>query len=116
MNMENKTEVIVTQDYLPVPMDQKKEFKGYSMEELRYQRAILLMKKEFCKSKIIHDIDRVRRNGIFGRFKGETKTHRIGSLTTKLLSGLNYLDYAMVGASLFGTGKKIYNLFKHKKN
>ena len=27
-------------------------FKGYTMEELRYQRAMMALRKEFCKTKI----------------------------------------------------------------
>lgn len=106
----------MTSDYQTLPKDEvKSEFKGYSMEELRYQRAMLLLQKEFCKSKILREINQLKERSIFSRFNKESKTTRWGSLTTKLLSGLNYLDYAMVGASLFGTGKKIYKFFKRKR-
>lgn len=114
--MERKSELTVVTENLPATTDQKKEFKGYSMEELRYQRAMLLLRKEFCKSKMIHDLNNIKEHSILGGKKGDSKIMRVGSLTSKLLSGLNYLDYAMLGASIFGTGKKIYNFFKRTKH
>lgn len=88
------------------------DFKGYNLEQLRYQRAVIALRKEFCKAKVMHEFTKIRERSIFGGERKGSKITKIGGLTTKLLSGLNYLDYAMIGMSLFGTGKKIYKFFK----
>ena len=93
----------------------KKEFKGYTIEELRYQRALVALQKEFCKSKVLHKVDRVKSRKLMGDDDGSSKIAKFGSLAGKLLVGLNYLDYAMIGMSLFGSGKKIYKFIKGKK-
>lgn len=93
----------------------KNSFKGYTIEELRYHRALVALQKEFCKSKILHNIDNIRNPNKDNENGKISKLARIGSIASKLLSGLNYLDYAMMGVSLFGVGKKAYNLFKRKR-
>lgn len=109
--MENK-EIIITEGN-PVNVEDTQQFKGYSMEEMRYQRAVLALRKEFCKAKILQDINHLRHRSILGKSKDSQRSN-IGILAKKLLSGLNYLDYALMGASLFGTGKKIYRFFRRK--
>ncbi len=102
----------------PVPegeMNAENGFKGYSMEDLRYQRALIALQKEFCKSKIIHKADRIRKNGLFGNDGNASKVARLSGIAGKLLYGLSYLDYAMLGMSLFGSGRKIYKFFKGKR-
>lgn len=99
------------------PAEVKPEFKGYTLEELRYQRALVALKKDFSKSKLIHDLDKVRNHKILGG-AGEGKMSKIaraGGIATKIFSGLNYLDYAMIGMSLFTSGKKIYKFFSSRK-
>lgn len=90
-----------------------KEFKGYSIEELRYQRALVALRKDFCKSRMIHNVDKLRRHGLFGR--GSSKIANVGGVASKIISGLGYVDYLMIGMSLFGTGKKIFRFFHKKK-
>ncbi len=93
----------------------KKEFKGYSLEELRYQRALTALKKDFCKSKMITNFEKTRKRTFGGEKGNVSKFVRAGGIASKLFSGLNYLDYAMIGMSLFTSGKKIYNFFSSKK-
>lgn len=98
-----------------LPMELPKEFKGYSIEELRYQRALIALRRDFCLGKIVENADKIRKRGIFGG-TGETKRGpQIGGLFSKLITGLGYMDYAMIGMSLFGTGRKIFKFFKGKK-
>lgn len=110
----------MTKDLIPVnePHEEaphkKDSFKGYSMEDLRYQRALVAMRKEFCKSKIAHTAHRIRKQGFFGRSGNTSRMAHAGSLASKVISGLSYLDYVMIGMSVFGTGRKIYKFF-HKK-
>lgn len=94
---------------------EKKAFKGYTIEELRYQRALVALQKEFCKSKVLHNADKIRNRKLIGDSDGSSKIAKFGSIAGKVLTGLNYLDYVMLGISLFGSGKKIYKFFKRKK-
>lgn len=94
-----------------------KHFKGYTIEELRYQRALVALQKEFCKSKVLHKVEKVKHHKLFGNDSSSRSGNvsRIGNIASKLFTGLNYLDYAMIGMSLFGSGKKIYKFIKGKK-
>lgn len=95
---------------------EKKDFKGYTIEELRYQRALVALQKEFCKSRVLHNVEKIKNHKLIGdNDSGGSKMFKIGSLATRLLHGLNYLDYVMIGMSLFGSGKKIYKFIKGKK-
>lgn len=101
----------------PATAVKDEKFKGYSIEELRYQRALLALRKEFCKSKVLNSIDKIknpyRSSGESGKgFLG--KAGKVAGIAGKILSNLNIIDYAMVGASLFGSGKKIYKLIRRK--
>lgn len=98
-------------------MAEPKHFKGYTIEELRYQRALVALQKEFCKSKVLHKVEKVKHRKLFGNdsSSGSGKFFRMGSIASKIFTGLNYLDYAMIGMSLFGSGKKIYKFIKGKK-
>jgi len=90
-------------------------FKGYSIEELRYQRALVALRKEFCKSKVVHNAGRIRNRGFFGRNGSKSKVAHVGGLASKIMSGLGYLDYVMIGMSVFGAGRKVFKLFRGKK-
>ena len=95
----------------------KSSFKGYSLEEIRYQRALVALQKEFCKTKITRSLSNLQKNnplspnaspaaGLPGKF---------GAITGKFLKGLNYLDYAMIGFSVFGSVRKVMSFFRSKK-
>ena len=98
-----------------IPVEGHKEFKGYSIEELRYQRALVALRKDFCVTKMMQNLDQIRSRGIFGGSGDKSRGPKIGGIAQKLMSGLGYLDYAMIGMSIFGTGKKIFNFFKGRK-
>lgn len=98
-----------------LPMELPKEFKGYSIEELRYQRALIALRKDFCTAKILENFETIRKRGIFGGNGESKKGPMIGSVAKKLISGLGYLDYIMIGVSLFGTGKKVFDFFRGRK-
>lgn len=95
----------------------KSEFKGYSLEDLRYRRALVALQKEFAKGKILSDVHKIQRHSPFSRNFAEDKSGigKVGAIANKLVSGFNYLDYAMIGFSLFNSGRKIFSLFKKKK-
>lgn len=96
-------------------------FKGYTIEEIRYQRAMLGVRKEFCKAKVMESISNLRPGG---RHSGEDilKTNRrqswlrvAGSVASKVLGNLNAIDYVLMGISVIGTVRKGMRLFGGKK-
>ena len=44
-----------------------------------------------------------------------SRVAHVGTLASKIMSGLGYLDYVMIGMSVFGTGRKIFKFFRGKK-
>jgi len=92
------------------------KFKGYTLEELRYQRALVLLQKEFCKSKITRNVNNLQKsNPLSPSVAASSLPGKVGFVASKLLTGLNYLDYAMIGFSLFGAARKLFSIFRRKK-
>lgn len=92
----------------------KPEFKGYTLDELRYQRALHALKCEYSKENVIASINKLRQRSIFGRTKMGLKS-KMPSMMSKILSGLSYADYAMMGISIYSSARKVFSLFKKKK-
>jgi len=96
-----------------------KSLRGYTLEELRSQRAYLILRKEYAKARVLEDIDNVRnRRLIFGNNKDGNKKSgflKVGTIASKVFSGMNYLDYAMIGFSVFSTMRKFFRFFRKKK-
>ena len=96
--------------------EEVQEFKGYTMEELRYQRAMMALRKEFCKAKVMESLHRVHPGKSGGlSSKVPSKFATATRIASKLFSNLNTLDYVLMGISLFGTAKKGYRLIRGKK-
>lgn len=91
-------------------------FKGYTMEELRYQRAMMALRKEFCKTKVLQSVQTLRpgtKTG--GKSSGSSKFALAGKVASAVFSHMNTLDYILMGISLFGTARKGLRLIKGKK-
>lgn len=115
----NSKENIRVEAELEVP-----EFKGYSIEELRYQRNLVALRKDFCKVRLLQSIATLnplgeeKRSGIFGVSKPKRSRTAFGiaaKVASSLLGNLNKLDYIVVALSLFGTIKKGVSLIRKKK-
>lgn len=93
------------------------KFKGYSLEDLRYRRALVALQKEFAKSKIISNTHKLQKHSPFSDRFGEDNSTvgKVGLMAGKLLHGLNYIDYAILGFTLFKSTKKILGIFRKKK-
>lgn len=91
------------------------QFNGYSLDELRYQRALVLLQKEFCKSRINRNLNNLRKSNPLAPSSSSSLTGKVGFVASKLISGLSYLDYAMIGFSLFGTARKVFSVFRKIK-
>lgn len=110
MNSEVNTKKNVSEKLL----DQEGVFKGYTMEELRYRRALLLLKKEFLKEKAIAEVLSVKENIPIVNGKSPL-TGTPNGIIGKLLKGLSFADYVMLGFQVVKIGGKLKNLFKKKK-
>lgn len=93
------------------------KFKGYSIEDLRYRRALVALQKEFAKSKILTKSRQISRHSPFSKNFASDRgvAGKAGAIAGKLLTGLNYLDYLMLGFTVFNSSKKIFGFFKKKK-
>lgn len=107
---DNKNNLPVKSDDTAVP------FKGYTMEELRYHRAMMALRKEFCKTKVMQSVHAMR-PGTKEKTKsgGGSKLALAGKIASTVFSHMNTLDYILMGISLFGTAKKGYRLIRGKK-
>lgn len=86
--------------------------KGYSFHELQYQRALIAVKKDFCATSFVNELNKIKNRKLF--FNGKEMTSK-NTWLSKVLSGLNYFDYAMLAASTFSSVKKVFRIFKRKK-
>lgn len=97
------------------------QFNGYTLDEIRYQRAMLGLRKEFCKAKLMESVTNLkpggakRNNGFFSGGKKSTAMSVAGSVASKFLSNLNTLDYILMGISAFGTVRKGMRLLTRKQ-
>lgn len=89
------------------------DFRGYTMEELKHQRALTLIKREFLKQKAMNDVDAFKSRLPFNRNSPMGNINAKG-LLGKVMKGLSYADYLMLGFSIFSAGRKIFSLF-HKR-
>lgn len=90
-------------------------FHGYTIEELKYQRAMVALKREFCKVKVMESIEDLRGRGK----KKETpskypKLALAGKAAQMVFSRLNTLDYVMLGMSAFNVMRKGIRMIKRK--
>lgn len=83
---------------------------GYSMSELRYQRALTALQIEFCKSRMRHEIDDLKKTRVLP-FSSDGKASWVG----KIMSGLHYTDYALLGFSAFSSLRKVLSFFSGRR-
>ena len=92
------------------------EFKGYTIEEIRFQRALLAMEADFSKTKVLKSWNNLQKiNPLSSSAIASSLPGKAGSLAFRLIKGLNYMDYIMLGWSLFNGTRKVYSFFKGKK-
>ena len=97
-------------------MTPENEFKGYTIEEIRFHRALVAMEADFCKTKMQKGWNNLQKSNPFSPSSGSTLPVKAGSIAMKLVKGLNYADYIMLGISLFSGARKVMSLFKGMKN
>lgn len=95
------------------------EFAGYTLDDLRYRRAVLALHKEFAKEKFLTKVSKIQSASPFSKSYIPSKggnLGKVGAIAGKVMNGLNYLDYAVLGYSAFSAVKKVFGVFgKFKK-
>ena len=97
-----------------------RQVKGLTISEIRYQRALVALQKEFCKENISAGMRKLQASLPFNKSNDSTSgskssAGRVGAIAGKLLGHMNYLDYAIIGFSAFSNIKKVFRLFKKNK-
>lgn len=97
------------------PENPSLEFEGFTLDEIRHHRALIAVRKEFAKARMFEKMESVKERNPFapgGKLKAAS---RLGSIPLKLMKGLNYTDYILIGLSAFGTLRKAFSFFRKKK-
>lgn len=112
--MKNMKE-IKAQEKAAKNLIEESDFKGYTIEEIRFQRALVAMEAEFCKEKCLKSWDNIQSVNPLSPKSDSKLPVQVGNVAKRMLNGLNYMDYIMLGFSLFGGARKVFSLFRRKK-
>lgn len=111
-------ERIISAENVPAIQDnvvvEKPRFKGYTIDEIRYRRALVGLKSQFVKEHLINESTRLSHYNPFGAKQKSGKSGMVVGLASKLLKGLSYMDYFSLGLTAFGTVNKVLKLFRRK--
>ena len=91
------------------------EFKGYTIDELRFQRKLKSKEIDFCRAKLNRHWENLQ--GLNPLMPGNKTSlpGKAGAVALKLLNGLNYLDYILLGLSVFKGTRKVFSFFRVKR-
>lgn len=103
-DLEKGSEAVVPDD----------NFKGYTLAELRYQRALLLVKREFLREKAIKQAKSVKKQIPIINGKSPLSGITTHGVLGRVIGGLNFADYLIIGFQALRIGKKIGGLFRKK--
>lgn len=112
--MEN-VKRIEGRDKVLSPLEEPAEFEGFTLDEIRHRRALIAVKKEFAKAKVLEQVSVLKDRNPFAPDGTLKAASRLGSIPMKIVRGLNYTDYIMMGISAFSAAKKVFSLFRKKK-
>lgn len=79
--------------------DTTKPFKGYTLDELRYNRAYLLAVCEMQKMRLMQRVDAAKNT-----MPGFTGSGIVG----KIMGSLNYVDYALIAFRIISKVSRIF--------
>ena len=95
------------------------DFKGYNLDEIKYQRALLALRKEFAKEKVMEDLAAIRKRLPFqggnSDNKGGLRLPGAKGVLGRVMGGLGYVDYFILGFSVINAGRKIFSFFRKNK-
>jgi hypothetical protein len=94
---------------------EQEHFKGYTIEELRFRRAVVAIKREYVKDKLNSEWARFRGVGVGPNVVDGKKKPFTGGLVANVMKMFSYADYIALGLTIFKGTRKIASLFKKKK-
>lgn len=83
-------------------------WRGYSLEELRYQRALTAVRVEMEKEKLMHRVNELKRNV-------PTMSVSKSGLMGKVMKSLNYVDYVVLAFGLGRAASRFFKMFRRSK-
>ena len=82
-------------------MKENSQWRGYTLDEIRFQRMLTIMRIE------------IRRQDMIKQVEPYTSGNRIaGTLFGRIAGALNFMDYAMLAITV---GRRLYSIFHRKK-
>lgn len=94
-------------------------FCGYTLRELRFQRTLTDVRREYVKEKLMGEIANVRTLRFLESKKGNGSAGWLNpsvlALAGKAFKIFSYADYISLGITLFQSGRKVFSLFRRKK-
>ena len=91
-------------------------FDGFTIEEIRFQRQLVMKEVEFNKMRFLKNWENIQKSNPITGGMGTTLPGKAGSMALKLVNGLNYMDYVLLGLSVFSGAKKVFSFFRrHRK-
>lgn len=96
-------ELISSQNTSPSPWN------GYSLDELRYQRAVVLTRLEIQKGRMLQQ---VQSSGING---DSAARGFAGAILKKFFGNMSFIDYIFIGFKVTKTAMKFIQMLKGKK-
>lgn len=85
-------------------VDESREWKGLTLDDIRYRRAINHVRLEIEKERLMSETSQLVGNTTQGFFSS--------SMARKLFSGFSYLDYGVLAFQIFRQSRKIFRLFR----
>jgi len=82
-------------------MNKNRQWKGYTLEEIRFQRVLAMMRVELVQQEMFKQVEPYT-----------SKTRFAGAMAGRIAGALNFMDYAMIAITV---GRKLYSIFHRKK-
>lgn len=101
-----------------VPKVEAPKRKGMTLDEIRYRRAVLALKKDFCKEKVLLGREKLMKQGPFApktQSSGSRLFDTVATIAGRFSGKMKVLDYVMVGVSAYSAGKRVLGMFRKKK-
>ena len=111
--LDEKTKMEIISMINEVPVSKPK---GYTLEEIADMREFVKWQANESKKKITEHVISLQKSNPFSEAAAASSLPgKMGHIALKLLNGLNYIDYAILGFSLFKGVRKVTSLFRKNK-
>ncbi len=82
------------------------DWKGYTIDELRYMRAYTAARIEISRDRLTSRVSTIKKNGLTGG------NGNGGSIVSRMLGAMGYVDMALIGWKVFSQVFRIFRLFR----